>query len=78
MNSEKGLSSKRAQEELNQATANAETKRVDFDESPSTINQGFTASEGFEIYNLPSMVNLYESGLRGSPRLKELAENFLE
>ena len=52
-------------------TAQPDTKRVTFGDAPA--NQVSAVSEVLNFLRLPSMVNLYESGLRISPRLQELA-----
>ena len=51
--------------------AQPDTKQVTFGDAPS--NQVSAVSEEVNLLRLPSMVNLYESGLRRSPRLQELA-----
>ena len=48
--------------------------KVNVGDLESTNNQVSAVSEGLNLLRLPSMVNIYESGLVISPRLQELAE----
>ena len=55
-------------------TAQPDIMKVNVGDRESTFNQVSEVSEGVNLLRLPSMVNLYESGLIISPRFQELAE----